>query len=115
MNRIRPYLKSGESHAVSARQAMDGILRLLRFDPALYAVFEIWDLETQGLVRCCEAVAIQGSRLCVRVPSTVHRQEILYSKDRILNRVNQALGRKAVTDIFFEFEKGVPIGRRNSV
>lgn len=101
MFRIRPYLKTGETHVSSARDAMNGILRLLGFDPQLYAVFEIWDKETRGLVRNCEAVAIHGSRLCVKVPSTVHRQEILYSKERLLKRINEALGRRAVTDIEF--------------
>ena len=76
---------------------------MLRFDPKLYAVFEIWDQETKMLVRGCEAVAIQGTRLFVRVPSTVHRQELLYSKERIISRVNQAMGRRAITDICFEF------------
>jgi hypothetical protein len=102
MDRIRPYLKRGESLAVSARQGMDGILGLLGFDPNLYAVFEIWDRETKNVVRGCEAVGIQGSRLCVRVPSTVHRQELMFSKERILARLNQAMGKRVITDIQFE-------------
>lgn len=85
-----------------AAKAMEGLLQLLRFDPALYAVFEIWDRETRGLVRGCEASGIQGTRLCVKVPSAAHRQEILYIKDRLLSRVNQALGRRMITDIQFE-------------
>ena len=102
MEKIRTYLKRGEERQVSAPQAMEGLLRLLRFDPALYAVFEIWDRETRGLIRNCEAAGIQGTRLVVKVPSAAHRQEILYIKDRLLNRVNQALGRRAITDILFE-------------
>lgn len=105
MSRIRPYLKTGETHTSSARQAMDGILGMLGFKADMYAVFEIWDRETRGLVKGCEAVAIHGDRLCVRVPSTVHRQELLYSKERILRRLNQAMGRVAISDIQFELEE----------
>jgi hypothetical protein len=102
VEKIRTYLKRGEEHQIPAAQAMEGLLRLLRFDPALYAVFEIWDRETRGLIRGCEASGIQGTRLCVKVPSAAHRQEILYIKDRLLSRVNQALGRRMITDIQFE-------------
>lgn len=89
-----------------AAQAVQNILRLLRFNPDMYAVFEIWDRETKSLVKGCEATAIQGSRLVVTVPSAMHRQELIYSKDRILARVNQAMGRRAITDIQFEFSPG---------
>ncbi len=102
MDKIRTYLRRGEEKQVPAAQAMEGLLRLLRFDPAMYAVFEIWDRETRGLIRGCEAAGIQGTRLVVKVPSAAHRQEILYIKDRLLNRVNQALGRRVITDIQFE-------------
>lgn len=102
MEKIRTYLKKGESAQLPAGRAMEGLLRLLRFDPALYAVFEIWDRETQGLVRGCVAEGIQGTRLCVKVPSAAHRQELLYIKERLLSRVNQALGRRMITDIQFE-------------
>lgn len=91
---------------MNATEAVRNILRMLRFDPALYAVFEIWDKETKTLVRGCEATAINGSRLVVTVPSASHRQELLYSKERILSRVNQAMGRRVITDIQFEFSKG---------
>jgi hypothetical protein len=102
MEKIRTYLKRGEEMQLPAAKAMEGLLRMLRFDPSLYAVFEIWDRETRGLVRGCEAAGIQGTRLIVKVPSPAHRQEILYIKDRLLNRVNQALGRRMITDITFE-------------
>lgn len=82
------------------------------FDPALYGVFEIWDKEARAYVRGCEAVAMQGKKICVKVPSAVHRQELMFYKDRILQRINQSLGRKAVLDIQFEFEKGdTPSGK----
>lgn len=102
MRYFRPEPSKRKGVNVSAKQAVDALLGLLRFSPDLYSVFEIWDKETKGLVRDCEASALQGTRLYVKVPSVVHRQELLYSKEKLINRVNQALGRKAVTDIQFE-------------
>ena len=106
-DKFRTHLKTGEAHQLPATDMVNGILRMLKFDPALYAVFEIWDRETKSLVRGCEATAIQGTRLVVTVPSAAHRQELSYSKDRILARVNQAMGRRVITDIQFEFSKGL--------
>lgn len=104
--KFRTHLKTGESHQMPATEAVNGILRMLKFDPALYAVFEIWDRETKSIVRGCEAIAIRGTYLIVTVPSASHRQELLFSKDRILARVNQAMGRRVITDIHFEFATG---------
>jgi len=105
MERFKTHLKTGESSQMPAALAVNGILKMLKFDPSLFAVFEIWDRETRPLIKGCEAIAICGSRLVVTVPSPMHRQEIMYSKDRILARVNQAMGRRAITDIQFEFSR----------
>ena len=100
---IRTFLsKKDEAMSLTATSAVQGILRLLKFEPAMFAAFEVWDRESRSVVGGCEAVAIQGSRLVVRVPSVLHRQEILYSKERLLARINQALGKKTITDIQFE-------------
>ncbi len=88
--------------SLPATTAVAGILRLLKFDPSLFAAFAVWDRESKSVVGGCEAVAIQGSRLVIRVPSVLHRQEILYSKQRLLARINQALGKNIITDIQFE-------------
>ncbi len=108
--KFKSHLKSGEKVQLPASTMVNSILQMLRFDPSLYAVFEIWDKETQSVVRGCEAIAISGSRLVVSVPSAAHRQELLYAKDRILSRVNQAMGRRVITDIQFEFKKGGKLG-----
>jgi len=96
--------KRSEREGLPAKLAVDGILSKLGFDPAMYAVFEAWDREAKSLAPGCEAVAIQGSRICVRVPSAAHRQELYYSKKRILARLNQALGREVIKDIQFEIK-----------
>lgn len=90
----------------TARQAVSGLLDKLGFEPEKYGVFDVWDKEVRPFIRGCEAVALQGSRLCVRVPSAVHRQELLAMKDRILKRVNHTFGRRLVTDVRFELDKG---------
>lgn len=105
MEKIREYLKRGETKKASAEETVNDLLKLLEFDPRHYAIFDIWDREAASLARGCRAVAMQGSRLCVQVPSVVHRHELFYSKDRILNRVNQAMGRRVITDVQVELEK----------
>src|SRR5689334_13118314 len=106
MRKVKSYLKSTDKYTQSAKNSVNGFLGYLGFDPALYGVFEIWDKEARPYVRGCEAVAIQGKKICVRVPSAVHRQELMFYKDRVIDRINQAMGRKAIVDIQFEFEKG---------
>jgi len=102
MEKIRPYLRRGEEHQAPASSLVEGILAQLKFDPGLYAAFEICEKEIRSVVRGCEVAALNGSRLVVRVPSVVHRQELMYSKTRIVDRVNQALGKRKITDIQFE-------------
>lgn len=104
MDRIRPYLRRGETFSSPAGGLVQGLLGMLGFDPKMYAVFEVWDRETRGLVKGCEAVALNGPCLCVSVPSVLHRQELLYSKQRIIDRLNQALGAKVIKDIQFELK-----------
>lgn len=103
MEKVRTYLKRGETAKMNAQEAVGGILSMLRFDPAVFGLFEMWDREMKSLVRGCEAVGLQGTRLYVRVPSAAHKQELLYCKDRLIARVNQALGKNAVTDVQFEY------------
>ncbi len=57
--------------SLPATTAVQGILRLLRFEPAMFAAFEVWDRESKSVVGGCEAVAIQGSRLVVLFASVV--------------------------------------------
>jgi len=102
MEKIRPYLRRGESHQAPAGSMMEGILAHLNFDPGLYAAFQICEREMRAVIRDCDVAALNGTRLVVRVPSVVHRQELLYSKARIVDRINQALGKKKISDIQFE-------------
>lgn len=96
--------KKEEHTSAPAKQLVDGILSVLGFSPEKYALFEICDRETKAVVSGCETVALQGKRLCVEVPSAVHRQELYYSKKRIIQRVNAAIGRAVIDDIRFELK-----------
>ncbi len=93
-----------EREGIPAKLAVEGILSRLGFDPAMYAVFDAWDREARVLAPGCEAVGMQGSKICVSVPSAAHRQELHYSKKRIIDRLNQALGRRVIKDILFELK-----------
>lgn len=103
--KIRSFLKRGEHDEASARQALQNILSMLNFDPAAFGIFEIWDNEMRGLIKNCEAIGLQGKRLWVKVPSTVHRQELSSMKDRLIRKINQAMGRQVITDIYFELNQ----------
>ena len=102
----RYRLKPGEHVKASAKEAMEDLLGQMGFDPQKFAVFNLWDQEVQSTIKGCRAVALQGTRLCVRVPSVIHRQELYYSKDRILKRLQRVMGKKTITDIKFELDSG---------
>ena len=63
MVKIRPYLRKEDKHSAPARELMNGILGQLRFDPGLFAAFEICDREIKKLIRECEVTAIQNSKI----------------------------------------------------
>ena len=104
MPSIRSYLKRGEKSAESATEAVKWLLKSMRFDMEAYGLFEACDREIARHVGGCAAVGIQDRRICVRVPSPAHRQEIFYARKRIVDRINQAMGRKVIIDLVFELE-----------
>lgn len=55
----------------------------------------------ERIAKHAEAVAIRSGTLQVRVESPVWRQELTYSKQEIITSLNDALGAKVVTDIYF--------------
>jgi hypothetical protein len=89
----------------TAGSLMDGCLSYMGFNPTNYAVFDIWDREIHGMIKGCKAVAIQGSKIFVEVPSVVHRQELMYQKDHLIERINQVFGKKVITEIRFELHQ----------
>lgn len=89
---------------MAAKELVEDVLRQIKFDPAHYALFDLWDREARGVVRGCDAVGIQGRKICVKVPSVVHRQEILFHKDGLIQKINQAMGKSVINDIRFELE-----------
>lgn len=101
-------VKPKKNEQATAKEAVDKVLNHLGFDPNKFAVFEIWDKEVKSLMKGCEAVALHGQRLCVRTPSAAHRQELMYAKERLINKINQAMGKKTITDIRFELSAGEP-------
>ena len=97
----------------TAAEAVGEILNRVGYGPDRFALFDLWDKEAAKVIQGCRAVALQGRRLCVEVASTVHRQELMYSKDRLIKKVNQALGTRMITDIKFELSKGGTLRAKN--
>lgn len=87
-----------------AKQLVDVFLSGLGFDPQRYAVFDVCDQEIGKFVRGCTAVAMKGKRIYLQVPSAMHRQEIIYSRKRIIDRLNQVFGTDAVSELHFVLE-----------
>lgn len=102
-----PSKDSKKNKPASLKEVVDGTLKKLGFDPVKYGVFEAWDREVQTLMKGCEAVAIQGTKLYVKVPSVIHRQELSFHIDRLLKKLNQSMGGKVVTDVRFELGEGI--------
>lgn len=102
---VRKYRKKEDpSHSAKAKELVDVLLGHLGFDPLKYALFDVCDQEIGKLVAGCKSVAVRGKKLYLRVPSPSHRQELMYSRKRIIERLNQILGRESISEILFELE-----------
>jgi hypothetical protein len=65
------------------------------------AVLRFSEIVGGDIAARAEAISIRDGRLVVRVASPVWRQELNYSKQEIIDALNQALSDKIVTDIHF--------------
>ncbi len=100
----RRYKQEKDENSAPAKQLVDVLLSSLGFHPHKYAIFDVCDQEISRVVRGCKTVAIKGKRLYLQVPSAMHRQEIIYSKKRIIEKLNQVLGTDAVSEVCFTLE-----------
>lgn len=53
------------------------------------------------LVRHAQAVRVQRGRLQLAVPSAVWRTHLSFSKQQLVERINQRLGRRVIRDLVF--------------
>lgn len=101
---VRKYRKKdAEPQSAKAKQLVDVLLGHLGFDPLKYALFEVCDQELSKLVKGCRAVAVRGKKLYLQVPSPMHRQDLIYSRKKIIERLNQVFGRECIDELHFEF------------
>jgi hypothetical protein len=61
---------------------------------------EIWaDVMGKTIARYTEKIQIHGQTLYINTTVAPLRQELIYQKDKIIQRVNEALGEKAIKDV----------------
>ena len=97
----------------SARRARDltplsEVLRSIFDDPELpfnpddHRIWEVWDdVVGPGIAQNARPSWIRDGRLRVRVSGPIWLQELEYAAETIRDRLNEALGRRAVTRIDF--------------
>lgn len=61
---------------------------------------EVWEqIMGKTIARYTEKIAIQGDKLFITTYVAPLKQELLYQKDTIIQRVNEALGEKVVKEV----------------
>jgi predicted nucleic acid-binding Zn ribbon protein len=61
---------------------------------------EIWEqVMGKTIARYTEKIQIHGNVLYINTTVAPLRQELIYQKDKIIQRVNEALGEKAIKDV----------------
>lgn len=74
----------------------------LPFNPADHRIWEVWDdVVGPGIAQNARPSWIRDGRLRVRVSGPIWLQELEYAAETIRDRLNEALGRRAVTRIDF--------------
>ncbi len=54
-----------------------------------------------NIARYTEKLTLKGPRLIVTLRSSVLRNELAYSREKIIKKINDELGEKAITDVVF--------------
>jgi len=92
----------------STRQISDGlndVIRELGLGKKIrqYEVIDLWkDVVGESIAAVTEAEYIAGGKLFVRVARPTWRNELVYLKQDLMEKLNTTLGDKIVTDIIFK-------------
>jgi len=63
-------------------------------------ITEVWEqIMGKTVARYTDKIQIHGQTLYVNTTIAPLRQELLYQKDKIVQRVNEALGEKAIKEV----------------
>lgn len=87
---------------LSMADAMKKFLEQSRLKGAVQAlrIDEIWaEIMGKTIARYTEKISIQGHTLFISTTVAPLRQELLYQKDKIISRVNEALGEKVISEV----------------
>ncbi len=61
---------------------------------------EVWEqIMGKTIARYTDKIQIQGTTLMIHTSVAPLKQELLYQKDKILQRVNEALGEKIIREV----------------
>jgi predicted nucleic acid-binding Zn ribbon protein len=86
----------------SMGEAMKAFLRQSRLRGPLQAlrIEDVWEnLMGKTIARYTDKISINGSTLFVTTSVAPLKQELLYQKEKIIQRVNEALGEAMITEV----------------
>jgi len=86
----------------SLGNALQQFLKQSRFKAPIQAlqIQDVWEnIMGKTIARYTEKIAIQGQTLQITTHVAPLKQELLYQKEKIIQRVNEALGEKLINDV----------------
>jgi hypothetical protein len=87
---------------VAARELLSGVLARTGYDPAHYALFEMWDRLMGAESQKARAVGVRAGRLYVDVDTSVRTHGLALRKRELIKKMNAAFGGTApLSDIIF--------------
>lgn len=87
---------------VSIREAMEQFLRSSRLKQGINSVRveELWEeLMGKTISKYTEKLEIKGNTLFISTQMAPLKNELLYQKEKIMERINEALGEKLVKEV----------------
>jgi len=95
-------LRPSPKKLIDGQTLFHAILQRLNFDPALYAVFEIWDRVLGPQSTRARAVGLKSGRLLVEVDSHARLHDLTLRKRGLLKKINGHFGvGTGLSDIIF--------------
>lgn len=86
------------------KAALEKALRGAKIDNAIkqYSAIDLWaDTVGKNISSNTEPVDVRHGVLMVRVSNSTWRQELMFRKEEILNKLNEKIGKKLIRDIRF--------------
>lgn len=94
-----------KTEAQSVGDIIEHFLKAEHLDAPLDAqrASAIWpQVVGQGINRYTISRSVEGGVMTVRLSSAVLRGELMMARSTLVNRINEALGKKVITDIVFK-------------